>query len=62
MPKKANTQKPRCPKCKGGWTYFRIYRDEWYCRDCQYTWKPDKMKEEAGNAASLDSGGQRTPC
>ena len=38
MAKLANAEKPRCPKCNSAWTYHRIYREEWYCRTCQYTW------------------------
>lgn len=45
MAKKANENKPRCPKCKSAWTYHRYYRQEYYCRTCQYSWPDDTKKE-----------------
>jgi ribosomal protein L37AE/L43A len=46
MAKSANTEKPRCPKCNSAWTYHRIYREEWYCRTCQYSWPYDDTRKE----------------
>lgn len=56
MPKPANQEKPRCPKCKSAWTYYRLQREEYICRTCKYVWKddniePKEVKDAATNAA-----------
>jgi len=55
MSKPANSEKPKCPKCKSAWTYYRQQKEHWVCRTCQNIWKPDDNKEEELEVAPATS-------